>query len=339
MSADKTPIDPRALREAAEWFAVLGMAPGSTAEQDGWRHWLAAAPAHRSAWARVEAVQAGFAPPRQLPAAQRAAAGAALDAATAQLRRRRLALRTLLVAGGGGVIAWAAVRHTPGGNWLAALGADHRTATGDTRRLELPGGGVLWLASATAIDLGDDPATPGGQRLRLRQGEVLVETGHGAGARPLVVETPHGRLHPLGTRFAVRLQDGAAQTLLAVFDGRVALRLARAAGGGDIVVDAGLQRAFSADAAGPAAPADPARAAWTRGVLLADDMPLDAFVAELARYRRGRLACAPDAAQLRVAGGFPLYDTDRALAMLVNVLPVQVRHTLPWWTTVELSRP
>lgn len=338
MSArDDTPVDPRALREAADWFAALGPAGGSDPERMLWSAWLAAAPEHRRAWARVEAVQAGFAQPRQWPAAQRLAAGNALDAATAQLRRRRLVLRSLFVAGSTGAIAWGAWQSPPARGWLAALGADQRTTTGEMRRLPLPGGGTLWLASATAIDLGDDPATPGSQRLWLHQGELLVETGHGAGARPIAVQTPHGLLRPLGTRFAVRLQDGATQTLVTVFDGRVALR--KAAVAGDIVVPAGRQRLFSIHTTEPEKPADPAREAWTRGVLLADDMRLDAFVAELARYRRGHLACAPDAAQLRVTGGFPLHDTDRALAMLANALPVQVRQSLPWWTTVEALRP
>jgi transmembrane sensor len=40
-------------------------------------------------------------------------------------------------------------------------------------------------------------------------------------------------------------------------------------------------------------------------------------------------------ASLRFSGVFPLGDTDRILAMLPSVLPVQVRLRTRYWTTVE----
>ncbi|MDM0008259.1 FecR domain-containing protein [Variovorax sp. J22G73] len=335
MTGEDAPIDHRALREAAEWFAALSMPPVSVSDQHRWRDWLAASRDHQRAWARVEAVDADFAAPRELPDGQRALAGAALKVAAEQVRRRRQVLRMLVLAGAGGALATTAVQQQATRRWLSALGADHRTATGETRRIDLAGGGALWLASATAVDLVDDAALPGAKLLRLLHGEVLVETGHGVGARPLAVQTPHARLQPLGTRFSVRLQDDGAQTLLCVFEGRVSARLARSAGGADQVVPAGMQVALTSDASGVPVPVDPAREAWTRGVLLADGMRLDAVVAELARYRRGRLACSADVGALRVTGGFPLLDTDRALQMLAGALPVRISAALPWWVSVE----
>ena len=34
-------------------------------------------------------------------------------------------------------------------------------------------------------------------------------------------------------------------------------------------------------------------------------------------------------------GVFPTDDTERALAMLEQTLPISVHRRLPWWTTVE----
>lgn len=334
-SVESPPIAQSALKDAAEWFAVLSFAPVSPEEQVRWRSWLDAHPDHRRAWARVEAVDADLATPRSLPGHQRQFAATALDTAAEQLRRRRSALRLLTLVGGAGLLGLGAARHAPTRDWLSALASDQRTATGEIRRLALAGGGTLWLASATAVDLHDDPLVPGGQRLRLLQGEVLVETGHGAGARALVVETPQGRLAPLGTRFSVRLQGEGTQTLLAVFDGRVRVQLAAARGADAITLGAGQQLLFGAQAIEAQEAADPGREAWTRGLLLVDGMRLEDVAAELSRYRRGHLACAPAVADLRVTGGFPLQDTDRALAMLADALPVQVRRALPWWVRIE----
>ncbi|MCY1371995.1 Protein FecR [compost metagenome] len=78
-----------------------------------------------------------------------------------------------------------------------------------------------------------------------------------------------------------------------------------------------------------------ARQSWSKGVLLADDMPLGAFVQELSHYRHGHLAVAPEVADLRVVGSYPLHDSDQALAMLEGVLPIRVNRLLPWWVTLE----
>lgn len=329
------PIAKRALEDAAEWFALLSFGAASADELARWRNWLDADPDHRRAWSRVEAVDADLATPRRLPEHQRQFAGAALDAAAAQLRSRRSALRLLGVAGSAGVLALGAASHAPTRSWLSAWASDQRTATGEIRSLALAGGGRLWLASATAVELDDDPAVPGGQRLRLRRGEVLIETGHGAGARPLVVETPQGRLVPLGTRFSVRLQGEGAQTLLAVFAGRVRVQLAPARSEDPLTLDAGHQWLFGAQAVESQQAADPGREAWARGLLLVDGMRLEDVAAELSRYRHGRLVCADAVADIRVTGGFPLQDTDRALAMLADALPVQVHRVLPWWVRIE----
>ena len=48
-----------------------------------------------------------------------------------------------------------------------------------------------------------------------------------------------------------------------------------------------------------AAPADPHAADWMRNVLHAREMRLDAFAAELGRYRPGLLRCDPAVAPLR----------------------------------------
>ena len=101
------------------------------------------------------------------------------------------------------------------------------------------------------------------------------------------------------------------------------------------VVASGQQLRFTRSAIGAAQAAEPARQAWASGVLLAEDTALGELVRTLSQYRSGYLGCDPRVAALRVTGAFPIHDTDRALEMLTAALPVRVRTTLPWWTTVD----
>lgn len=312
------------LEQAAEWYALLRSGEAAEGDRADWRVWLEADPDHRRAWSRVEAVGQRFAPIQAAPDPRRAAES--LWTANARTRTRR---RMLTGLAGAGLLAWAGWRHTPAPGLLLAHLADHHTATGERRDVRLGDGTRVWLNTATAFDA-DYRADL--RRLRLIAGEILIETA--ADARPFVVDTPHGRLRALGTRFAVHL-DGA-ETHVAVFGGAVE---ARPASGSILVLKAGQQTRFTAAALAAPEPADIAREAWSRGVLIARDVPLETLVRELGRYRVGHLGVAPEVAGLRVFGSFPLHDTDEALAMLSAALPVRVRRPLPWWVTLEAKDP
>ena len=74
--------------------------------------------------------------------------------------------------------------------------------------------------------------------------------------------------------------------------------------------------------------------AWTRGMLVVDNVRLGDLVEELGRYRNGYLGVAPEVSDLRITGSFPLHDTDLALQSLLPTLPVQVQQRTPWWVTI-----
>ena len=63
-------------------------------------------------------------------------------------------------------------------------------------------------------------------------------------------------------------------------------------------------------------------------------MRLDAFAAELARYRAGIVRCDPDVADLRISGAFQLNNTDSVLQALPALLPVQVTYRTSYWVTL-----
>jgi transmembrane sensor len=70
-------------------------------------------------------------------------------------------------------------------------------------------------------------------------------------------------------------------------------------------------------------------------VLVADDLRLADLVDELARYVPGHVGCAPEVADLRVVGAFPLADPERTFRALEAALPVRVTRRWGWWTQVS----
>lgn len=315
------------MQHAAEWFALLSSSEVTHSDRRQWQAWLDSAAEHRAAWRYVEHVSSRFAPLQDSPAREAATQG--FRTANTRMARRRQVLRTLAALGGGsGLLGWAAWQYSPLPARVLAGLADYRTDTGEVRQVVLPDGTQVWLSTASAFNREDDTQL---RRLRLVAGEVLIQTAADP-HRPFVVDTPQGRLRALGTRFTVRLQRDA--TLAAVFEGAVEIRTAGA--GATRVLEAGEQLRFTEDALTPTQPADAARQAWTRGILIADNTPLAEVLRELQRYRGGHLGVSPAAAPLSVAGSYPLTDPDRALAMLEAVLPIRVRHLLPWWVSVEM---
>ncbi|KWF09900.1 FecR domain-containing protein [Burkholderia pseudomultivorans] len=315
-------VAPQVARRAVEWWVDLQAGRTDAAFAAALARWRAEDPAHDAAWRHIETIQGRFG---QL------AAGLDTQAARAALLpprsgRRRVAVKTLAVLLFTGGAAWMA---DPARRW-AILQADLRTAVGERRTVTLADRTVVVLDTDTALDVRFDAAA---RRLRLLRGTIMVTSGHDdrAPARPLVVATEQGELRPLGTRFAVRQRDGA--TRVEVFAGAVRVQPANAAAGARVVA-AGDGADFTRDAIGASAPLDAYASAWTTGMLVASRMRVADLVAELDRYRRGRLRCDPAVAELRVSGTYPLDDPERVLDTLKATLPIDVEYVTRYWATV-----
>lgn len=325
----ETPLQARVLDEAAEWLMRLHDSGATEADRAACERWRQADPQHALAWERAERLLGKLG---GLPAAL---AMPALDRPRSLRAQRRAAvarLAALLAVAPAGWLAWQA--------WYAAdqrgWGADLRTATGERRTEHLADGSRLLLDTASAVDIRFDGAL---RLLTLRQGAISIETAADTATphRPFVVDTAHGRLRALGTRFTVRQEGGRADggpVRLTVTEGAVEVTL-RGAASPALVVQAGQQTVLRAGEVTSPQPLQPEATAWTHGMLMADAMPLAAFCAELSRYRPGLLQCAPEVRALRVSGSFPLGDTDRTLTMLASTYPVDVQTRMRgYWITV-----
>ncbi|RMH90740.1 DUF4880 domain-containing protein [Lysobacter pythonis] len=315
---------PQALREAADWLVRLEDDSTGPDELEAHRHWLAAAPANAAAWRRAGALRSLF---DTLPPSL---GSTALPPAKID-RQRRQWLGTAAALTVAAPLGWLTLRETgalPAGEVI-------HTAIGEQRDVRLPDGVHLRLNTGTHIEVAYDDQQ---RLLRLIRGEVMIETAADPmrPARPWRLHTPHGMLHPLGTRFGVRLEDTA--TRLAVERGEVKAIPARAPQRARIV-QAGQEMRFGADGAGASLALAETAFDWLHGRLAAHAMPLEQLTAELARYRRGWLDCDPAIAGILVSGMFQLADIDAALALLADAFPIRIEHRTRWWVRLRPALP
>ncbi|WDZ97254.1 FecR domain-containing protein [Herbaspirillum sp. WKF16] len=312
------------LEASAEWYSIMHADSVSDEDMRRWNAWMLADPSHRSAWERVMNISSKFgAMPHALNAR---AANHALAAVSGKQRRQTLKLLGALCAVGVGALLASRSR------MASTLFAGHRTGVGEQRQLILADGTEIWLNTETAIDVDYGGAL---RQVSLRSGEILIKTAadRQSPARPFVVTTEQGNLRPLGTQFTVRGEDGVVN--VAVFEGAVEVALRDDAAQARPVVHAGLQMSFSRSGAGAMQPAETLRRDWIHGVLAADNMRLADFIDELGRYHAGILSCAPEVADLRIVGAFPVRDMPAILAALESTLPITVRQYARWWVSIN----
>ena len=309
-----SPIPRKVLAAAARWHVERQCGSVDPAALQAWRD---ASAEHERAWELLQRMdgQLGAIPP-----------ALAIPALQAAQQRRRAAARILavLVAAGGGIaLGQAGLRSAPWQAWTASL----RTAPGQRRPVALADGGRMDLNTDSALDV-EYSATQ--RRIRLHHGEIMITTA--PDARPFLVDTPHGVIRALGTRFGVRCDaDGSVAS---VFEHAVEVRCA-ARPQAVHRLEAGQQLHFG-DTGPQEVEAMPAHQdSWLRGMLVAADWPLQKLVTELARYRRGRLACDARVAQRPVTGTYRLDDIDAVLESLCASHGLQVTYFTRYWATVS----
>lgn len=319
------PINEEVADQAAEWLTLFMSNELSDADQLRWKQWRSAHPDHERAWQHIETVT------RRFKSVEPSVGYKVLSPYVGPKSSSRRKLLSILLWGGasGATVVFTSRTQV----WQQQV-ADYRTGTGEQKTFTLDDGSQITLNTASAVNVHIDSKT---RLVRLVAGEVQIATTHALSHvqdnRPFIVETAEGRVRALGTRFNVRQNDG--QTVVAVQES--AVEITTASGVNSRTLKAGEMTAFSKTVITSSRQTTPADDAWTRGQIIATDMPLAEFANELSRYRTGIIRCAPDVENLRVSGVFPLGNSDNILGSLPNVLPVKISLRTRFWVTIEAT--
>ncbi len=327
--AGQDPLD----AAAAGWMVRRqdGLTPEEQAELE---QWLAADPAHADAleqvegvWGRMDelpeeslaALRTGLAPARPvrcMPASPGRRSW--LRDVGGRLMPQAAAAALAFGVVGGGWYGWSAWQGQP--TYTQTLA----TARGQQKQVRLPDGSMLWLDTATQIEV---RLYRQRREVRLSEGQVLFAVQPNA-EQPFDVLAGATRVTVVGTRFAVRRThsglggDGAISVV--VEEGRV-----RVAAASTAPIELGAGQSVRADAAGAlglVSTGAAAPAAWREGRVSFDGVPLAQALAEFERYGdTGLVVRDPAVAALMVHGSFELQQVGAFARALPQVLPVRLR--------------
>ncbi|KAF1016890.1 MAG: Protein FecR [Stenotrophomonas maltophilia] len=313
MDAEHTPHRPvdAVERQAHAWLVRLTSGEATAAEGEQFRRWCAADPAHRAAfaqarqqWERIRmAGQALPAQPLRSSARQRWTRRAFLGAAVATPAS----------------LAVVAALHPPLGLWppVSAMAADFHTGTGQRQRIEPAPQVSIELDTQTSLRRRSKSR---GDAFELLQGQAAVQARGSArlalyaGAGCVVADAGQAWLD-------VRNTDG--QVRVTCLQGTVRIEHLQ----GRLQLQAGQQTRYDERLSGVVSEALAAEvSAWTEGMLVFRRAPLADVVAEINRYRRGKVLLG-DAALARepVSGRFRIDDPDAALEQLRQTLSLGLR--------------
>lgn len=292
---------------AQDWFLLVTSGEPTPDDRAQFATWYEADARHRAAfeelralWTDVDALREAFAAAQAATSrsgAPDAAPASALEAATTPQRRKsRIHVGRRQVVQGTLAAACLATLLAAAPDLATRFMADHRTGVGEQARVALPDGSVAWLNTDTAIEVAYAAER---RRIALLRGEAQFEVATD-GDRPFIVTARDGRSTALGTVFTVRVdEDGAAVT---VSEGAVAVTSPgagdadAATGSRTAVVNTGEQVRYDENA--PPQPvrrvASDAVNAWRKGVLEIRGLPLAEALAEIDRYRPGRILLLAD---------------------------------------------
>ncbi|MCW2272345.1 fec operon regulator FecR [compost metagenome] len=311
-----SPFNARTTREAAQWLTETMDGPLNPEQEQALHRWRMADPENERAWLHIHALR------QRLSGLDRRAGYQSLS--KDQGSSRRSAIKALALLGLFGCAGQLLYRSQ------STAGIAYNNGASSPRTLHLDDGSQLTLDAETEVVV---YLTAEYRHLQLNSGRLMINSGHAApyAAAPLSVLTPQGSIRALGTRFLVELLD--TSTRVSLFEGSVELQpqnaplnTLRLKPGERSRLDTWQASANTPDALEPA---------WSKGLLVAEDMRLDAFARQLARYRPGVLRCSEDVAGLRISGVYPLSDSDAVLHALSHALPIQVQRRSRYWITLS----
>jgi len=309
-------------REAQAWLRRLASGEATQRDVEGFRRWQEASELHARAFAEARRLWKALDPAiGQMMAAQPALLAEHRQAVQQTARRPGLARRAFLGAAvsAAGVAGVAAAVYPPFALWpsVSEWNADIRTATGEQRAVVLVDGVDLMLNTQTSVQRQTlDGRTVG---IDLIAGETAVDIS--SAQQPFRVVAGAGRSEARAGRFEVRFLEGSA--CVTCIEGSVRVTHAM----GARTLQAGQQVVYDAASIGGATGVQGADvSAWRTGVLVFRQTPLAHVVAEINRYRPGRVVLlARGLADRAVSGRFAIASLDTVLVQIQRSYDLSAR--------------
>jgi transmembrane sensor len=309
----------RLLDEAIDLIIRLRNGPGNAVTTEMIGRWRARSPEHERTWIRV--------------AEAHGMSGQVLTVKRRAERRNKLGLtrRNLMLGGAIGIVAAGAGAYVVPEIILRAR-ADHITAKGEIRRIELADGSIALLGpdSALAFDYAERRRT-----IALLQGMAFFEVAADE-TRPFRVHCGALSATAIGTAFD--MSSDAGRLSLSVQHGVVAAQASGSAlvpgerlmAGDWVMFDPGSESLERGKR-----PLDQI-ATWRDNLIAAEGETVAALVARIARWCPGTVVIAdPSIGRRKVSGIFDLKDPKLALAAVVHPAGGTVRQISPVLTVIS----
>lgn len=314
--SDDAPDGEAIEREAYEWVRRFSSGAAEPADLAALQRWAAQSRAHREAFSRVDRAWRRLGAIAEDEAVRRRAAAP---------YSARIGRRAFLGGGLAASVASAAamVARPPLGLWPSwyEFSADFRTAPGERRHVALAGEASIDLNTRTSVSLLSD--ADGASRIALIAGEAMITAR--PDAAPVRVVAGGGRIEADNARFNLRSDDGRT-VCVTCLEGEI--RVGRGVALAPLA--AGRQLTYSASGMGPAVVvgAD-AVTAWRDGLVIFRATPVTDVVAEINRYRPGRIILTNAALGRRELNArFRIEDMDKVVGQIERVFGAHAS-TLP----------
>lgn len=203
---------------------------------------------------------------------------------------------------------------------------DYSTNVGERKQVVLADGSkvVLNTNSAVMVNYSSTQRT-----IRLHQGEMLITTGHENGFdKPMLIETTHGSVEPMGTRFNVRKFD--TFTRVSLYEGK--LKITPKYNDVSFYMYAQEEVDLHTLNVVPSAAELKLSDAWLNGYIEVNNIPLKILIDELARYQPGLLVCHPDIQNITISGAYSIDDIGTSLNSLSQSFPIKIQRATRFLT-------
>lgn len=297
-------------REAIAWYSRIHGEPSQQDRYD-FERWLAADPAHETAYCLIGTIDMNVVPVGQTLASEdHAVLAGYLDKIDARSRSKRLGslpslITVFLIVALSSSWLWL---ERP--NFLQDFSADVVSAVGERRQVILADGSSVLLDADTAIEFMDDASHRG---VRLLRGAAYFDVV--SQPKPFVVFAADGEVSVLGTRFGVSMRDKGEVTVN-LEEGHVSVQSSMLNRHEDLRPGESVRydhnvmsQVFKVDIGDALA--------WRQGRYVFENEKLGDVLDHIQRYRGGRIVVLTSSLyDRRISGSLPLDRPDSALQSL-----------------------